>query len=429
MNESVLTGSTGLGTSDRGLGSDQGVGPSERAAINIVTPTVPVVPVAYVKAYYFAVFCFVATHSRYLTIYLQSDGLSASEIGLILAGQRVLNTLGIPFWSALADKTKRARLMVQISLATCFVPFLCLAIPLHGGFKVVPRAAAFWFFALVSGPQACLHDALARAACQQDADRWGRARVYGAISWSAMHLLLGPLMDAAGFNVMFVSFLISGGLLFLVTHVTAPQACGKVRKEVTRKAIMDIFVRNCLFFINMSVVGAGFSMVEGMLFLLLSQMHAGTQLCGLTVVFTVIFELPIFHYAKLLIARLGTKHMIVLGQLALVTRAAVYANMTEAWMAPLIEPLHGVTFALVWAAGTHHVAETQVSGEGLEASAQGLLQVCFSGIGPIIGLWVGGQIFEHVGSRAVYGIFASVNLVMGLAYAVWGKNQTVRARG
>jgi len=165
-------------------------------------------------------------------------------------------------------------------------------------------------------------------------------------------------------------------------------------------------------------------MVEGMLFLLLQELNASNLLCGLAVVVTVIFELPIFHYAKPIIATLGTRKMILLGQLAWVVRAIFYANMTEAWTVLLIEPLHGVTFALVWTAATQHVADPAISGEGLEASAQGLLQVCFMGIGPVLGLSIGGWLFQHLGSHAVYGVFSVIILAIGLAYAVKGGGET-----
>ena len=102
--------------------------------------------------------------------------------------------------------------------------------------------------------------------------------------------------------------------------------------------------------------------------------------------------------------------MILLGQAAWVVRAVFYANMSVAWTVLLTEPLHGVTFALVWTAATQHVANPDISGEGLEASAQGLLQVCFMGLGPMFGLFVGGYLFQRLGSHAVYGVFAIIVL-------------------
>lgn len=164
-------------------------------------------------------------------------------------------------------------------------------------------------------------------------------------------------------------------------------------------------------------------MVEGMLFLLLQEMSGSTLLCGLSVVVTVLFELPIFRYAKVILERMGTRNMILLGQFAWVVRAVFYAFMNNPWLVLLIEPLHGVTFAFVWTAATQHVADPLVSGVGLEASAQSLLQVCFMGLGPMCGLFVGGLLFDSIGSHAAYGVFAAAVLAAGLVYVVCGKGE------
>ena len=41
-------------------------------------------------------------------------------------------------------------------------------------------------------------DAMALAACAQDAQRWGDARLYGALGWGAAHLLFGLLFERYG---------------------------------------------------------------------------------------------------------------------------------------------------------------------------------------------------------------------------------------
>jgi len=187
--------------------------------------------------------------------------------------------------------------------------------------------------------------------------------------------------------------------------------------------VLGILMKNRIFFFDLTFIGAGFSMVEGMLFLLLRDLQASTFLCGLSVVVTVIFELPIFAYAKPLLERLGTRRMILLGQTAWVVRAVYYANMSAPWTVLLIEPLHGVTFALVWTAAIDYVARPTVCGEGLEASAQGLLTACFNGVGPIIGLILGGVLFDKVGGHAAYAIFAVLILLPGLAYWLLGAEE------
>ena len=46
-----------------------------------------------------------------------------------------------------------------------------------------------------------------------------------------------------------------------------------------------------------------------------------------------------------------------------------------------------------------HACDISVLGEGLEASAQGLLTACFHGLGPIIGLLGGGVLFDTLGGH------------------------------
>lgn len=384
------------------------------------------IPLWRVKAYYFASFSFFATYYRYLTLFFEADGFSASEIGFIISVARALTTLVVPFWNALADRTKRARTIQLVSLLASLSPFLALRLPAgHGpaGRGLLARGATFWAFTVISAPSGSMMDALAREACGQDADRWGKARIYGAVGWGLMHLVLGPLYDSAGFDAMFVAFVALAAVLLLATRLGTPEACSAASAPVNVLSVLGILRRNPIFFANITVLGCGFSMVEGMLFILLREMKASTLLCGFSVVVTVIFELPIFAHAKPLLMRLGNRNMILLGQAAWVVRALFYWRMSVAWSVLLIEPLHGITFALVWTAAIDHVAQPGVCGEGLEASAQGLLSSCFMGVGPIVGLLLGGVLFDKVGGHVAYSIFAVCVCFSGFVYWHYGDRE------
>ena len=387
-----------------------------------------VVPLYLVKAYYFASFCYFATYVRYATLYFEAEGFSASQIGCMIGVTKALTTLVTPLWNALADRTRRARTLQQVALLLSAAPFLTLAVPLREESLRFPlRAVAYWGFAVLGAPNSSMMDALARAACAQDADSWGKARMYGAVGWGLMHLLLGSLFDHLGFKIMFRSYLISGTLLFVVTRCGMPEACGKEQGKVYFHSVLGILVRNRVFFGNIVFLGSGFSMVENMLFLVLEEMQASTLLCGFSVFVTVIFELPIFAYAQPLLKRLGTRNMIILGQAAWVVRAVFYSRMSTPWTVLLIEPLHGVTFALVWTAATDHVASPAVCPEGLEASAQGLLRASFMGVGPLIGLCSAGLLFDTVGGHFAYFIFSILVLLSGLVYWLNGEPEAPRS--
>jgi len=103
--------------------------------------------------------------------------------------------------------------------------------------------------------------------------------------------------------------------------------------------------------------GVAMSLVENFLLVFLVQdfAHTPRTLLGASVAVMCLFEVPIFMY----IGRLWTTHgislttVIVVCQLILVVRCLLYMLVDQLqmpWLVLLVEPLHGVTFAAMWAA-------------------------------------------------------------------------------
>jgi Na+/melibiose symporter-like transporter len=73
---------------------------------------------------------------------------------------------------------------------------------------------------------------------------------------------------------------------------------------------------------EVAVIGMGIGVVERLLFVYLQRdLQASTFLCGLTVLVTVVFELPIFTYTDWLLTTLGKDIMFIVAMLAYVVRA------------------------------------------------------------------------------------------------------------
>lgn len=123
--------------------------------------------------------------------------------------------------------------------------------------------------------------------------------------------------------------------------------------------------------------------------------------------------------------------MIAVGQLAWVVRALFYAWMPRADYVLFVEPLHGVTFALVWTAAIHETA--RIAPEGMKNSAQAVLGMTFMGLGPSFAVFVAGYLFDVVGYRLCFAGFAV--LVAGMLVVFWvgegvgGGEQTSGATG
>ncbi|KAJ1628052.1 major facilitator superfamily domain-containing protein [Pavlovales sp. CCMP2436] len=130
-------------------------------------------------------------------------------------------------------------------------------------------------------------------------------------------------------------------------------------------------VASAAFFALMVVFGAGTSLVEGLIFLYWAQaLDASAVLCGVSVLVTVSFEIPLFIASRALVSRYSPRALLAVACLAYSSRVAVYALLPrgQGWLLLAVEPLHGVTYSLGALGAVHYVSA--LAGEHSQATAQ-----------------------------------------------------------
>jgi MFS family permease len=165
------------------------------------------------------------------------------------------------------------------------------------------------------------------------------------------------------------------------------------------------------FIIAQVTQSSGQAIVDNLVFLYFEALGSSYTLMGLTVVLTVAFEIPIFHFAPTLLERWGPGPLIPLASLSYVVRVWGYSLIPQGQAAHVLwlEPLHGVTFGFMATAGVELVSSL-VSTPGYEASGQSALQVLV-GTGSVVGLLLGGWLDEFLGPRWMYRISGGVVLL------------------
>jgi len=170
------------------------------------------------------------------------------------------------------------------------------------------------------------------------------------------------------------------------------------------------------FYFCMFVFGGGISVVGNFLFLhLLEDLHASHVLLGLTVLSTILMEVPVFHYSDKILDYVGIRGMIIIAHFAYILRVSSYYFLNEAWWVLPVEVSHGLTYALIWPAGVAY-ASRSVAPE-YETTAQGLFSGVFGGIGSAAGALIGGFVYEKYGARILFlgsGCMMAINLVIFL---------------
>ena len=157
---------------------------------------------------------------------------------------------------------------------------------------------------------------------------------------------------------------------------------------------------NAAFVLVSVVLTIGTSIIEDLVFLYFSEtLGASMLLCGVSVVVTVVFEIPIFTYAESLLSH-GPPTLLAMACLCYTTRVIGYTLVPNGWYVLFLEPLHGITYSCAKTAAVHFVQE--VTPPGLEASAQGLMGTLQMGIGATLGTGVGGVVEDVYGPRMLY---------------------------
>jgi len=292
---------------------------------------------------------------------------------------------------------------------------------------------------------------------------YGKERLFGAVSWAICSIIVGPALDSVGFGIFFCAAPF-GALLCILSHAryisdlssgyvssssrdgdgdedkvatemveienseeqtenevddfgnvdSVPDGLNETKAKSGRsidliKSMIGSYTGFgfllCAFCLNM-----GTSVVENLIFLFFESL-GGTNspftICGLSVLVTVLFEIPIFHYSPILLAYFGAEILQIIACLAYVTRVVGYTYVPQDHMAFVLffEPLHGVTYGCSKLSSVEFAAK--ITPRGYEASGQGILSLLI-GIGSVVGLSLGGWIEEVHGPVTLYRSYAGI---------------------
>ena len=433
----------------------------------------------YPRILYVVVFGWLSwTGGRFTAPFLQKEvDFSETQVGVALAIQNLLMSLMATPSGHLADRWQRKRdhgrihvLQLGMLLSTCaflghWLPGRILpdmGFPYHLFLRVLYAIGIAMVMPVVDGITLAHFEANG-----MDRSLYGRERLFGAVSWMVAHGLIGPIIDAYGFKLMYGSAILGGILSFLLIykytydldkhgirltvekvmqeetsllqqheksieeyesinatmdpndltndHPNAPTSSPTRSTSSSHKRgeffwltqIMCGTVFGMGFMISYFTLMMGVAVVEQLIFIFFDSLGSSNTMCGLTVFVTVMFEIPLFHYAPFLLDTFGSGLLMYVACFAYVTRVIGYTLIPDhqPYWVLLLEPLHGVTYACAKTSSVEFVAALVPTGH--EAAGQGLLFL-FRGLGSFCGVLLGGALEDWYGSRVMYRALAAI---------------------
>ena len=141
--------------------------------------------------FYFTYFAFVAAYSSYWSLYLQSLGFAAAQIGILMSVQQVMRIFAPTFWGAASDRIGRPEWVIRFTTLAAVIVFCAVffASSFVGLFVLMAIVGFFW-----SGPlplvEASTLQRLGGATAQ-----YGRVRLWGSIGFIVVVSGAGAMLD------------------------------------------------------------------------------------------------------------------------------------------------------------------------------------------------------------------------------------------
>ncbi len=343
-------------------------------------------------------------------LWLQSRGLAAAEIGIVLAAGMWIKVLINPFTSALADRLgERKRLIVGLSVMA-FASFSLFAFA-HGFWPVLMVSVLFFAF---WAPMIPLGESLTMLTAARRPLDYGRIRLWGSLSFIIAAGTAGRII--AGRPVDVVYWLVLGavgaamGFCFLLPDVRAPKAPGR------RLLILDV-LRDRSFLILLAA--AGMVQTSHAVYYAFGTLYWRAAGYSETVIGAlwaegVIAEIVLFAFSGLVVRRLGPAGLLMLAGAAAMVRWGVIGSTTALPALIAVQFLHAFTFGASHLAAVYFIAQRVP--QALSATAMALYSSLVMGIGMGASLWTAGILYADFGGRAYLAMAVLGFLGFGFAY-------------
>ncbi len=324
------------------------------------------------------------------TLFLEKEGLSSTQSGLVVTILFVAMFVALPFWGFGADKWGRKKtLMISIIISSIsLIGFLL-------GNTFVFFASWMAFFAIVFNPVPPLIDSLALDYIEgQKKISYGHLRMLGSLGWLIAAPIVGYFIEN---NELKLIFPIAAVLYFL--NIVFVYRIKSVQSNVTG---LELNLRNLgpvlkngeliRFLIIILFVAITSFCIQTFLGVYLDDMNASTSLIGWAFSFEGMSEIPFYFISAWLIKKFGLRKVFLFTMTVTALRMYLYSIIHDPKFVLFVEFTHGISFALFFV--TMVETMNRLVPSEWRATGQSLMWASYNGLGALLGNAIAGFLID-----------------------------------
>ncbi|MDV6332598.1 MFS transporter [Asticcacaulis sp. 201] len=367
----------------------------------------------------------------FMPLWLKTHGMSAGQIGIILAVPLLLRALSGPISGLWADSFRlyRTPLVVLALSGACFYALMSLGTlvpPMRFAAYLVLFTLGYTCMASVSP----LIDAMTLQLSRREHFTYAIPRAVGSSAFILTNIVLGYVLLILPPDSILVWIVVAatltaiGGRYLLgdqvrpdIHHVDTPRQTGWQR--------LRVLMRDEGFLWLMIAVGclqASHSFYYAFSTIIWKERGLSSGTCGYLWAVGVVAEVAFMWLGEGIRRQVGPWRMLVLAGLFAVMRWGIMAMSPPLWVLYPLQALHALSFAATYLAGLELIH--RLTPKGYEGLAQTMNAAYASGVMMGIGTLASGAIYQVFAARG-YGVMAGVAGI-GLLSALWMYSQRDR---
>lgn len=346
------------------------------------------------SALYGGIFLVIGIMMPFWPVWMKSKGLSASEIGLVIAAGSIFRVFASPFIARLCDRTgerKRPIITLAVIALALFLPFA-----LADGFWAILGLQALFVSAF--GPLMPIGETLTMLGAKRQGLNYGRIRLWGSLTFILGASGVGFFLKGADPSLIWTTIALALAVLVAATIFIPDfraEPGGKDGAPISR-VLRD---RTFLAFIAATAcIQGSHALLYGFGTLNWLRLGFDEDVIGMLWAEGVIAEVILFVFAADAIKRVGPSRLIALAGLACVVRWSLTGFAESLPLIVLLQLLHAFTFGAAHLGAIFFISQRMP--EEVSATAQTLYALMVSGLGVGLTSFAAGHLYEAFAGRA-----------------------------
>lgn len=348
-------------------------------------------------------------HLPFFNLYCYQIGFTGWQIGTLSASRSIVLIIFGIAWSILADRFQNRRaIYIGCNFSSAAVWGLFLLTADFRWMLAITLVYGVFFAPLISFLEAFAMDSLGR-----DKKRYGRMRLWGSLAFIAVVLALGRIIDLYSVKII-LSLILAGSWVQALVSLGFPANIPTARINF-RTGLKKLLSRKVtLFFACAFLMLVSHSAYYGFFSIHLNQLGYDNFFIGLCWTMAVGAEIVAMFFSERIFKRFNYEKVLLFSFAVAVLRWSGLWVVQSAAGILALQITHAVTY------GTFHMASILYVDALAPAETKTIAQAANNavtyGLGLMVGFFISGALYEHIGSPALFAVCGLVALLGGTLF-------------